>query len=136
MCLRIQIDKYKPLPGLHRHWNQTIVLAFEVLHAIELRHSLERSIEPVVPSMIGTMQNRRLAAFLGHHRRRMMAADIVKRPQHSIVPADGHQRLSRDGCRHKLSRALYLVHSSHHLPGLREDRLPFQVRSEEHTSEL
>src|SRR5208282_927826 len=55
--IRIQIHKYKLLPHIHLHRNQPIVLAFEVLHPIELRHPLKGSIQSVIPSVIWTMQN-------------------------------------------------------------------------------
>ena len=95
-------------------------------HAIKLRHALERAVQPVIPSVIGTMQNRRLAARLGHHRRRMMPAHVVKRSQHAIAAPHSDDGLARNGCGHKLSRLCHLRSPAQHLPRLRKNRLPLQ----------
>ena len=127
--LRIQIYEDKFLPRLHLHRNKSIVLAFEVLHSLELRHPLEFPVEPVIPSVIGTMQDRRLPARLRHDCRRVMPADVIKRPQHTIIPTHRQQRLSRHRCRQKLTRLFDLLRSPDHLPGPRENRLPLQIRN-------
>src|ERR1019366_4318214 len=127
--LRIQIHKHKLLPSLYLHRNQPVVLAVKVLHPVELRHPLERPIQPVIPSVIRTMQNRSLPARFRHHRRRVMPAYVIKRAQHAIIPAHRHQWLSRHRRGHELSRLFHLVHSSHHLPSPRENRLPLQFRN-------
>src|SRR5208283_6249778 len=65
---RIQIHKNKLFPSLHLRRDEPVVLTFEVLDSIELRHPLKRPIQPVIPSVIWTMQDRSLPARLRHHR--------------------------------------------------------------------
>src|SRR5215813_11056448 len=78
-CFRIKIHKDQRLPCIHVHRNQTVILALKILYTIELRHPLERPVQPIVPTVIWTMQNRGDPALFSDHRCGMMAADVVKR---------------------------------------------------------
>src|SRR5208283_4532215 len=110
------------------HRNQPVVLALEVLYALELGHALERSIQAIVPAVIRTMQNRCLSAGLGRHGCGVMPAYVVKRAQHAVVAAHGYQRFAGNGGGYKLAGLLDLVDASQHLPGARKNRLPLQFR--------
>src|SRR5712692_3351193 len=124
--MRIEIDEDQGLPGIHFHGDEAIVLAFEILYAFEFGHAFERTVETVVPSVIGTMQDRCLSAGLGHDCRGVMAAHIVKSSQDAVVSAHGYQRLSGNRGGHKLAGLFDLVYASDHLPRLAENSMPFQ----------
>src|SRR5215469_13347781 len=74
--IRIEIHKHKALPVIDANGRQTILGAVEVLNTIKFRHALERSVEPVLPAVVWTLQDLRLAARLCHNRRSMMAAHV------------------------------------------------------------
>src|ERR1700690_133072 len=100
----MQIDKYELFPCLYLYRDQAVILAFEVLYSVELRHSFECAIQPVIPPVIRTMQNRGLAARLRHNCSCMMAAHVIKCAQYAITATHCHQGLSRHGGGHKLPR--------------------------------
>src|SRR5207249_5694543 len=52
--LLIKVRENKALPSAHSNRHQAVLRTVEVLHAIELRHSLQRSIQPVPPAVIRT----------------------------------------------------------------------------------
>jgi hypothetical protein len=53
-------------------------------------------------------------------------AYVVESPQDVIISADDDDRFSRHIRRKKLSPHFYLLHTSDHLPGFAEDRIPFE----------
>ncbi len=93
-CIGIKIDKDKALPSFDLNRNQAIVGPLELGDAFELRHSFQRAIKPIFPSVIRTLKNRSMSARLRYHRRGVMATDIVKRAQMSIVSSNNDDRLS------------------------------------------
>ena len=125
----IQVHKYKILPGIDLHGDEAIVLAFEILYAVEFGHAFERTIEAVVPSVIRTMQDGGLSAGLGHDGCRVMTAHVVEGAQDAVVSAHRYQRLIRYCCGHKLSGLFHLIDSADHLPRFAENSLPFQFRN-------
>ena len=114
----VKVDENKTFPRFHANWNQAVLCAIEILHAFELRHSFQRSIEAIVPAVIRTMQNRSLAARLSYDGSSVVPADVVKGPQGAVVAADDHDRLSGDSGTHELSRRFYLISARDQLPGL------------------
>src|SRR2546422_646680 len=85
--LSVQIHEYEFLPCLSLNRHQAILLPFEIFHSVELRHSLQRSVQTVVPAVIRTMQDRSLPAGFRNHCSRVMTAHVEERPQHPIVAA-------------------------------------------------
>src|SRR6266568_8868619 len=123
----IEVDEYELLPSLSLYRNQAILLALETLDAIELRHALQRTIQPIVPSVIRTMQQRGLAALLGDNRSCMMATDVIEAAQRAIVPTNHDNRFASDNRRHKLAGFFNLVDATNQLPCLAEDGLGCQI---------
>src|SRR5712692_4606359 len=127
--LSVQIHEYEFLPRLSLHRHQAILLPFEIFHSIELRHSLQRSVQTIVPAVIRTMQDRSLPAGFRNHCSRVMTAHVEERPQHPIVDAHHHDGLSGHVRGHELSGLLHLLHPADHLPGLAENRPSFEFRN-------
>src|SRR6266403_3673110 len=124
----IEIDEDQRLPGIDLHGGEAIVLAFEILYAVEFGHAFERTIEAVVPSVIGTMQDGGLSAGLGHDGCCVMTAHVVEGAQDAVVSTHGYQRLSGNRGGHKLSRLFDLICAADDLPRLTEHSLPLQFR--------
>src|SRR5216684_5801134 len=116
--LSVQIHEHEFLPRLSLHRHQAILLPFEIFHSFELRHSLQRSVQTVVPAVIRTMEDGSLPARLRDHRRRVMAAHVEKCAQYAVAATHHHDGLSGHTRGHKLARLLHLLHSRDHLPGL------------------
>jgi len=74
------------VPGVYFHGNEAVVFAFEVLHAIELGHTLEGAVEAVVPAVIGTVEDRGMATGLGHDRGGVVAAHVIERASTPSLP--------------------------------------------------
>src|SRR5581483_11640870 len=79
---RIEVNEYEVLPGLHPDRYQPVGAALEVLHSVEFRHALQRTIQPVIPAVIRAPQNLCLAAWLSHDGRGMMSTYVIERAQH------------------------------------------------------
>src|ERR1035437_462637 len=92
--LGIEVHEHKALPGFNADWNQAVLTAIKVLHAIELRHAFERSIQTVFPTVVRTLQNLRVAAGLGHDCRGMMPAHVVESAQRAVASANDNDGLS------------------------------------------
>src|SRR4029077_10096 len=114
-------------PSVDLDGNQSIVLTLEILHTVEFGHALERTVEPVVPSVIGAMKNRRAAARLRHYLGRMVTTHIVESAQLSVHTAYCDNRLAPDGGGNKLTGLGHLIHSPRDLPGVAEYSLRFQI---------
>ena len=54
--LVVEVDEDEALPGFDPNGDQAILCAVEILHAFELGHAFQGTVEAVVPSVIGTMQ--------------------------------------------------------------------------------
>src|SRR6266478_5777260 len=121
----IEIDEDQRLPGIDLHGDEAIVLAFEILYAVEFGHAFERTIEAVVPSVIGTMQDGGLSAGLSHDGCCVMTAHVVEGAQDAVVSAHRYQWFTSYGRGYKLSWLRNLVNAADHLPGLTEDGLLF-----------
>src|SRR5579884_2071896 len=74
-------------PFGNREWNQAVILAAEIAHAVELRHAAKAAGQVVGPTVIGAAQPTSSAAWLGGDGRGTMATDVVKRPQNAFVVA-------------------------------------------------
>jgi len=123
----IEIDEDQRLPGIDLDRNQAVVFALEILHAVELGHALERAVEAVVPAMIGTMQDRRLSAGLSNDCCSVMPADVEKRAQHAVGPANRNDRLASYCRTHKLTRLFHLIDATDDLPSPAEHRLLLEI---------
>src|SRR5437588_10692903 len=108
-CIRIQIHKYEAFPSLDADGKQAIVGAVEIFHAIELGHTLERSIQAVPPAVIRALQDRRLPARLGYDGSRVMAANVVKSSKHAVAAANDDHRLLSQPRGHEITRILHLA---------------------------
>src|SRR5207244_7654584 len=98
--------------------DQSVILALEILHAIEFGHSLEQSSPAVVPSVIGAMKNRSNAAGLRDPLGRVVTTDIVKGTQLTVRVAHSDNRLTRDGGSDELSGLSHLLDSPNNVPGI------------------
>src|SRR5579885_2985241 len=77
-CILIEIDEYETLPGFDADWEQSVLRSFEIFDTLKLRHSLQRSVQTVLPSVIGTLQNLCLSTRLGYYGSRVVTANIEK----------------------------------------------------------
>src|SRR5579859_3099293 len=56
-CIGIEVDENEALPGFHADRNKAVVGPIKILHTLELWHAFERSVEPVLPAVIGALQD-------------------------------------------------------------------------------
>src|SRR5579864_2280923 len=98
------------------------MLAIEVLHSVELRHALQRTVETIIPTVIGTMQDGSLAARFRNHRSGMVTAYVVEPSQYAISTTHNHNWFASHVYRNELSGRRHLFQASDHLPCLAEDR--------------
>src|SRR5450631_1154066 len=119
--LGVEVHEHKALPGFHADGNQSVLRAIQVLHAIELRHALERAVEAVFPAVVRTLQNLRVTTGLSHNGSSMVAADIIEGTQRTVGSANDDDRFSGQPRGYKVSRLLQLIGAGDQLPGLAED---------------
>src|SRR5580692_7104157 len=124
---RVEIHEHELFPSLSLHRDQAILLALKILYAVELRHSFQRTIQSIVPTVIRTMQNGSLSARFSNHGGRVVTAHIVEAPQYTIVPADDDDRLSGDTGGDELAGLLNLLTPPYQLPRLAEDCVVFEL---------
>src|SRR5438309_2820061 len=94
--VRIEMHEYKFFPDVCAERNESIFLAIEILDALEVGNTFERSVEAVGPAMIRALQAGGGPAGLGHDCGGVMAADVEKSAQHAILTADNQDRLATD----------------------------------------
>ena len=104
-----------------------MVFAVEVFNSIELRHPLQRAIQAVIPTVIGTMQNRGHPTRLRHYRRGMVPANVVKRTQSVVFTSRHHNRFSREIRREKIPFIPHLVRPADNLPRFAKHALLLQL---------
>ena len=104
-----------------RGWEQTVFCAIEVLHAVELGHAFERTVEAVFPAMVGTLQNLGVAAGLGNDGRSVVTANVIEGAQGSIGSAHNNDGLSREPRGDEFPWLRELIGAGDELPGLAED---------------
>src|SRR5579863_776696 len=126
--IRIEIHEDKAFPSLDANGYQTVLRPIEVLHAIELGHAFQGSIQAILPAVIRALENGSVSARLCHDRRRMVAADVIESAEFSIIPAHDDDRLSGYGGGDELAFGRDLIGPRHQLPGLAEyvDALEFR----------
>src|SRR5271165_4709812 len=124
----IEVHEDKALPGFNANRDKTVLRTIKILYAFDLRHTFQRAIEAVVPSMIRTMQKRSLAARLGYDGGGVVAANIVKGAQNAVVAADDDDRLSGYGSANELSRRFHLIGARDQLPGPAEHAQALEFR--------
>ena len=54
---QIEVHEYELFPDIHAERNQAILFPIEVLDAFKVGHAFERTIQPVGPAVIGTLQS-------------------------------------------------------------------------------
>src|SRR5690606_29666205 len=54
----VQIDEYEAFPNLESDGTQRMILLLKTLHALIERCNLQRSIQPISPSVVGTTKPR------------------------------------------------------------------------------
>ena len=69
-----------------------------------------------------------LSFGLGHHGGGMVAADIEESAQNAIIGSHDENRITRQIAGDVLTRLANLIDAPHYLPGLRENRAPFQFK--------
>ena len=124
--MRVEVHEHKAFPGFDADGNQAVLGAVKVLHAIELGHAFERSIETVFPAVIGTLQNLRVTAGLGDDGCGVMAAHVVESAQCAVAAAHDDDGLSGEARGDEFSRLLQLIGAGDELPGFAEDIEPLQ----------
>src|SRR5580698_8493641 len=77
--------------------------------------------------MVRTLQDLRMAARLGHDCGCVVPTNVVEGTQRALAPTDNDDGLSREPCRHKVSRLLQLIGAGDELPGLAEDVEPLEL---------
>src|SRR5882762_1171405 len=124
--LWIEVDEDKRFPGFHLYRKQSVFLAVKVLHALELRHSLQRAVQTVIPPVIWTMEDRGTAAWFRDHFGSVVTTYIVEGPQLPVCSTHRHDRFARQRGGDELTRFFHLVCAADRLPGLAEDDQVFQ----------
>ena len=79
--------KNKFLPNVNTERDQAVLFAIKVLNSIEVGNALERSVQPISPAMIRTLQARRGSARLGHYRSSVMTANVEESAQLAVLTA-------------------------------------------------
>src|SRR4051812_31647518 len=125
--LGIQVHEDEFFPSIHLDWEQPILLALKTIHSVKFGHTFERSIQAIVPSMIGTTKEGCLSARLRDHFCRVMPADVEKRAQDTVVAANYNDRFSGNVSRNELPGLFDLLDTTDQLPGFAENRLGLQV---------
>src|ERR1700689_5265848 len=100
--------------------------AIEVLHAVKLRHALERSIETVLPAVVRALQNLSMATGLGDNGCRVMTADIVEGAQRAVGATNNDDRFSGNPRGDEVSRLPQLIRAGDELPCFAENAEPLQ----------
>ena len=125
----IQVDEYEAFPGFDSNGDEAILRTIEILHAFEFGHTFERTIEAIIPAVIGTMQNRGLTARLGYHRSGVMAANVEEGAQDTVVTADYNDGLTCNHSGDELARAFHLIGTRHQLPRFAEHAEALKLRN-------
>src|SRR5258708_34441423 len=66
--LGVEIHEDETLPDFDAYRHQAVLSAVEVFYSLELRHALQRSIQRIIPTVVGTTNQARLPAEPGHDR--------------------------------------------------------------------
>src|ERR1700682_6249570 len=74
--MRVEVYEDETLPYLDANRHQAVLSAVEVFYTLELGHAFQRSVQTVVPTVIGTTQQRCLTTRLGYDGRGMMTTHI------------------------------------------------------------
>src|SRR5579863_3408306 len=74
----VEVDEDKALPGFDSNWNEAVLSAIKIFDPFEFRHPLQRTVEAIIPAMVRTMQERRLAARLSHYSSGVVAANVIE----------------------------------------------------------
>ena len=77
--------------------------------------------------MIRTTKLRGFAFGLGHHRRRMMAANVEESPQNTVISAHDHDRFASDVGRDVLARLRHLIRARGELPRVGKHGFEFEI---------
>src|SRR5580700_5134457 len=123
----VEVHEDEALPGFDSNGYQAILCAVEILHTFKLGHAFQGTVEAVVPAVIGTMQERSLAAGFGHDRSGVVAANIVESAQSAVVSANHDNRLTGDGGGDELTGRFHLLGARDELPGLAEHAHAFEI---------
>ena len=125
----VEVDEDEAFPGFDSNGDEAVLRTIKILHALELRHAFQRTIEAVVPAVIGTMQKRGVAARLSYHRSGVMAANVVEGAQDAVVTTDDNDGLASNGCGNELSRTFHLIGARNELPRFAEHVQALQFRN-------
>src|SRR6202021_141381 len=112
-----EIYEHKLFPSLDFYGYQAVLLPVEVFYAVEFRRPFERAVQPIIPAVIGAMQDRSLPAGLRNPRGCVMPAYIVEAPQLAIVSPQHDDRFANQIRGYELPGRFQLIHAPHHLPG-------------------
>src|SRR4051812_9253577 len=120
--MQIHKDEFFPCFDSDRH--QSVLRAIEVAHAFKLGDALQCAVSPITPSVIGAAEDASIAARLGDHCSRVVAANVVKSVQSLVSAAHNHDRLTADFGRDEVSGVFKLREATDHLPGSTKNILP------------
>ena len=104
----VEVDEDETLPGFDSNGDKAVLRAIEIFHAFEFGHTFQGTIEAVVPAVIGTMQERGLAAGFGYDGGGVVTADIVESAQSAVAAADYDDRLAGDPSAYELACRFHL----------------------------
>ena len=85
-CVIVEVDEDEALPGFDSYWNEAVLRTVKILDSFEFGHTFQGTVESVVPTMIGTVQDGGIAAGFGHDSGSVVATDIVKGAQIPSLP--------------------------------------------------
>ena len=119
--MRIEIDKHETFPGFNSNRKQAVFGALKVLDALKFRHSLQRAVEAVLPSVIRALQDGGVSAGLCDYGSGVVTTHIEESAKNTIRTTNYDNRLTGNAGSDKISRFFDLVRTRDELPGLAED---------------
>ena len=122
----IEIDEEELLPDFDVDGDEAILLAVEIFDALKFGRAFERTIEAVIPSVVGAVKDGGLAAGIGDDGSGVMAADVVEGAQDAVMAADGDDGLTCDSGGEELAGMGELIDAADGEPVAREDGMALE----------
>src|SRR5438270_10016149 len=122
----IKVHEDKAFPGLNANWKQPVLSTIKIQNAFEFRHAFQRSIQPIFPTVVRTLQDLCMAAGLSNNRGGVVPADVVEGAQSSLGAANDYDRLSRKPGADEVPWHPQLIGAGNQLPCLAEHVQPLQ----------
>src|SRR6185295_7074286 len=122
-----EADKDKAAPDLLFQRHQAVAREVEIFKTLPGWNGLQRAVEAIAPSVIGTDQAMAaIARFAGRNARGAMAASIVEATHHAIAAAQREKFLAQNIERVVVAGLGDIVDMADEMPGAGEDVCSFR----------